>query len=133
METVEERATEYAERNFSQTDTSIQLAAGAGYQAGYKAGASIQRIIEQEVRLKKSEDVTQGEYDRQNSFFMGWCFKKRKEIPTYSDAIEWARKTTIDKACEWMKEQVYQEYGGGPLERLIPDTRIEEFRKAMEE
>ena len=45
-----------------------------------------------------------------------------------------AEQLTIDveKACKWMKEQVYQEYGGGPLERLIPDTRIEEFRKAME-
>lgn len=30
-----------------------------------------------------------------------------------------------------MKKQVYQEYGGGPLERLIPDERIEYFRKAM--
>lgn len=39
----------------------------------------------------------------------------------------------IDKACEWLKEQVYQEYGGGPRERLIPDTIIEEFRKAMQE
>ena len=41
----------------------------------------------------------------------------------YHDAIE--------KACEWLKEQVYQEYGGGPRERLIPDTMIEEFRKSM--
>lgn len=39
----------------------------------------------------------------------------------YNDAIE--------NACKWMKEQVYQEYGGGPLERLIPDTMIEDFRK----
>lgn len=39
----------------------------------------------------------------------------------------------IEKACKWLKEQVYQEYGGGPCERLIPDTMIEEFRKAMEE
>ena len=39
----------------------------------------------------------------------------------------------IEKACNWMKEQVYQEYGGSPLERLIPDIRIDEFRKAMEE
>ena len=77
MKTVEERAEEYAEKNFSQADMSIQLAAGAGYQAGYKAGASTQRIIEQEVRLKKSEDVTQGEYSRQNSFFMGWYFKRK--------------------------------------------------------
>ena len=98
METVEERAEEYAERNFGHADMSIQLAAGAGYQAGYKAGASTQRIIEQEVRLKKSEDVTQEEYDRQNSFFMDWYFK-RKETPTYSDAIEWARKKVIDEAC----------------------------------
>ena len=102
MKTVEERAEEYAEKNFSQADMSIQLAAGGGYQAGYKAGASTQRIIEQEVRLKKSEDVTQGEYSRQNSFFMGWYFK-RKEIPTYSDAIEWARKDLVDNAFKWLK------------------------------
>lgn len=51
----------------------------------------------------------------------------------FEEGAEWADKTMIEKVCEWMKEQVYQEYGGGPLERLIPDTRIEEFRKAMEE
>lgn len=52
---------------------------------------------------------------------------------SFKEGIEWADKTMIDKACKWMKEQVYQEYGGGPLERLIPDTRIADFRKAMEE
>lgn len=51
----------------------------------------------------------------------------------FINGAKWADKTMIEKACKWMKEQVYQEYGGGPLERLIPDTRIEEFRKAMEE
>ena len=107
METVEKIAEEYAERNFSQADMSIQLAAGAGYQAGYKAGASTQRIIEQEVRLKKSEDVTQGEYSRQNSFFMGWYFK-RKGIPTYSDAIEWARKKAIDEARKWFADYLME-------------------------
>ena len=105
--TPEEKAEEYAERNFSQADMSIQLAAGAGYQAGYKAGASTQRIIEQEVRLKKSEDVTQEEYDRQNSFFMGWYFK-RKGIPTYSDAIEWARKKAIDEARKWFADYLME-------------------------
>lgn len=54
-------------------------------------------------------------------------------IPIFIKGAEWADKTMIEKACEWMKGQVYQEYGGGPLERLIPDTRIEEFRKVMEE
>lgn len=49
------------------------------------------------------------------------------------DNLREQKAIDIDKACNWMKEQVYQEYGGGPLERLIPDARIEEFRKAMEE
>ena len=49
------------------------------------------------------------------------------------DKLRAQKAIDIDKACNWMKEQVYQEYGGGPLERLIPDARIEEFRKAMEE
>ena len=55
------------------------------------------------------------------------------EEKAFQAGAKWADKTMIDKVCDWMKEQVYQEYGGGPLERLIPDTRIEEFRKAMEE
>lgn len=54
-------------------------------------------------------------------------------IAIHRKAMENQKKVLIEKACKWMKEQVYQEYGGGPLERLIPDTRIEEFRKAMEE
>ena len=46
---------------------------------------------------------------------------------------KWADKTMIETACKWLKEPAYQEYGGGPLERLIPDTMIEKFRNAMEE
>lgn len=46
-------------------------------------------------------------------------------------AMEWADKTMIEKTISWMREQVYQEYGGGPLERLIPDERIEDFRETM--
>lgn len=67
-----------------------------------------------------------------NDFIADWN-RTHTSSPSFQNAIEWARKTTIEKACEWLKEQVYQEYGGGPLERLIPDTSIEEFRKAMEE
>lgn len=54
-------------------------------------------------------------------------------VEIIEDKIREQKAIDIDKACNWMKEQVYQEYGGGPLERLIPDARIEEFRKAMEE
>lgn len=132
--TPEEKAEEYAERNFSQADMSIQLAAGAGYQAGYKAGASTQRIIEQEERLKKREDITQGEYDRQNSFFMGWYFK-RKGIPTYSDAIEWARKKAIDEARKWFANYLMEI--GYPDDWMRDSTNMESgeerFIKAMGE
>lgn len=58
---------------------------------------------------------------------------KEQMVKIHQHAMKNQKKALINKACEWMKEQVYQEYGGGPLERLIPDTRIEEFRKAMEE
>lgn len=136
METVKERAIEYAERNFGQADMSIQLAAGAGYQAGYKAGASIQRIIEQEVRLKKREDVAQEEYDRQNSFFMDWYFK-RKGTPTYSDAIEWARKEAIKEAHDWFSNYLdYLNMGVCDVNDWLmgfPESGEERFRKAMKE
>ena len=55
------------------------------------------------------------------------------EVSMRRDAYAQGYQNAAEKACQWMKGQVYQEYGGGPLERLIPDERIEEFRKAMEE
>ena len=59
--------------------------------------------------------------------------RKCKDYRKYVDIVTEQREIDIEKACKWLKEQVYQEYGGGSLERLIPDTMIEEFRKAMEE
>ncbi len=56
-----------------------------------------------------------------------------QDSEAFKAGIEVGKKEVIEKAIVWMKEQVYQEYGGGPLERLIPDERIEDFRKAMEE
>ena len=39
---------------------------------------------------------------------------------------------SIDKVCEYLKSLVYQEFGGGPLERTFSDEDIEDFRKVME-
>ena len=55
------------------------------------------------------------------------------EEKAFQAGARWADKTMIEKPVEWMKEQVYQEYGGGPFERLISDERITDFRKAVEE
>lgn len=38
----------------------------------------------------------------------------------------------VTATIQWMKSQEYQEYGGGPFERLIPDERIEDYIETME-
>ena len=53
-------------------------------------------------------------------------------------ALEWADKTMIDKACEWLKEWTYQDcLGVSPIAKLkvgfsSVEELIEAFRKTME-
>lgn len=65
----------------------------------YIKGATDQKAIDEKVRLKKSDDMTQAEYDREMAF-ADWYLKNGKGTPTYSDAIEWARKQIIDEIYE---------------------------------
>lgn len=83
---------------------------------------SEQKAIDEEVRLKKSDSMTQAEYDREVAF-ADWYNKNGKGTPTYSDAIEWARKEVINKACELLKS----------VGVLTDDDSIMGFIKAMEE
>lgn len=48
------------------------------------------------------------------------------------DGVRLADKTMLEKVCEYLKSLVYQEFGGGPIERTFSDEDIEDFRKAME-
>lgn len=103
--------------------------------------ATEQKAIDEEVQLKKSDDMTQAEYDREVAF-ANWYHQNGKGTPTYSDAIEWARKDLLDKACEWLKENA-RDYACatvrcpyGEEEEIICDVHleiVEDFRKAMEE
>ena len=77
----------------------------------YIAGATEQQAIDEEVRLKKSDDMTEAEYDREMAF-ADWYLKNGKGTPTYSDAIEWARKQTIDEVCEYAKARYDLDYCG---------------------
>lgn len=93
----------------------------------YIKGATDQKAIDEEVRLKKSDDMTQAEYDRETAF-ADWYLKNGKGTPTYSDAIEWARKQTIDnaksafnKACGWLSTYTWY------------NEVVEEFMKNMED
>ncbi len=99
----------------------------AGFFDGYVEGATEQQAIDEEVRLKKSDDMTKAEYDRETAF-ADWYLKNGKGTPTYSDAIEWARKQTIEdaksafnKACRWLSTYTWY------------NEVVEEFIKVMEE
>lgn len=43
-----------------------------------------------------------------------------------------ARKHTIQQTIDWMRKQTYQEYPGGPMERIITDDMIKEYIKEVE-
>lgn len=98
----------------------------AGFFTGYVEGATKQQAIDEEVRLKKSDDMTKEEYDREMAF-ADWYLKNGKSTPTFSDAIEWARKQTIEdaksafnKACGWLSTYTWY------------NKVVEEFIKAMD-
>ena len=91
MKTIEERAKEYSKGKWDELTA----------KEAYIAGAKEQQAIDEEVRLKKSDDMTDAEYDRETAFADWYCING-KSTPTFSEAIEWARKQTIDEVCEWM-------------------------------
>ena len=83
-----------------------------------------QKTIDEEVRLKKSDSMTQAEYDRVVAF-ADWYLKNGTGTPTYSDAIEWARRELIDKAVAVLVDSGV--FG------LKDSYGAKAFRKAMEE
>lgn len=100
---------------------------------GYTQGAAEQKAIDEEVRLKKSDDMTQAEYDREVAF-ADWYHQNGKGTPTYSDAIEWARKEVIENARDWFSDYLIMEIcDANDWLRGSPETGEDRFRKAMEE
>ena len=119
MQTIEEKARlnlQY-EKDFLGHDLSEDMVCRA-----YIAGAKEQKAIDEEVRLKKCDDMTEAEYEREVAF-ADWYNKNGKGTPTFSDAIEWARKETISKARELLKS----------VGVLTDDDSIMGFIKAMGE
>ena len=100
----------------------------------YIKGATEQKAIDEEVRLKKSDSMTQAEYDREVAF-ADWYLKNGTGTPTYSDAIEWTRKEVINKACELLDNYLMEIGYPDDWMRDSPNMESgkERFRKAMEE
>ena len=119
MKTIEERAKEAGmicqyKSDYRYDKRSVEF--------GYTQGATEQKAIDEEVRLKKCDDMTEEEYEREVAF-ADWYNKNGKGVPTFSDAIEWARKEVINKACELLKS----------VGVLTDDDSIMGFIKAMGE
>ena len=128
MKTIEERAKEaYPINEYS-------IIVGVMIRGAYIRGAKEQQAIDEEVRLKKSDDMTEAEYDRETAF-ADWYLKNGKGTPTFSDAIEWARKDVISKACDWLHLNLpnieYTIKEPKPL-RVSRGLLIDELKKAMD-
>lgn len=97
-------------------------------------GATEQKAIEEEVTLKKYDSMTEKQLDREEHF-TSWYFQNVKGAPTFSDAIEWARRQTIDEACDWLHLNLpnieYTIKEPKPL-RVSRGLLIDELKKAME-
>ena len=130
MQTIEERAYDYAEEKWGDVD---EYRADTVAVSAYIAGAEKQKAIDEEVRLKKCDDMTQAEYDREVAF-ADWYHKNGKGTPTYSDAIEWARKKTIAEACNWFTDYLMEIGYPDDWMRDSPNMESgeERFIKAME-
>ena len=110
MQTIKERAKEYSKGRWDEP---------TAYEA-YISGATEQKAIDEEVRLKKCDDMTEAEYEREVAF-AEWYHQNGKGTPTFSDAIEWARRELIDNACEWLRAR-----------NVLTEASIEGFRKVMQ-
>ena len=70
--------------------------------------------------------LTDKQIEREEDFCEDWYMtSKMEKTPTYADAIAWADKTMIEKACNWLMQ-----YG---CEYATEEVMVEHFRKAMEE
>ena len=128
MKTIEERAKEYASKKADISLSAVYNEALASiYEEAYIAGAKEQQAIDEEVRLKKCDNMTEAEYNRETAF-VSWYLENGRSTPTYSDAIEWARKKLLEEACEWLKGNIE----GGVHPQSVYGF-VDKFRKAMEE
>ena len=125
MKSIEERADAYV----GHPEEIDEFTSATIKRNAYIRGAKEQKAIDEEVRLKKCDDMTEEEYEREVAF-ADWYNKNGKGTPTYSDAIEWARRELIDEACEWIDKYLHLFVMKGNI--LYPKL-AQEFRKSMED
>ena len=130
MKTIEERADAYV----GHPEEIDEFTSATIKRDAYIRGAKEQKAIDDEMLLKKWDDMTEAEYNREIAF-VDWYLKNGKGAPTYSDAIEWARKAVIEEARDWFSDYLMEIGCPDDWTRDSPNmlSGEERFRKAMEE
>ena len=132
MKTIEERAKECTYRR---ADVLIGTTLASIFEKGYIVGATEQKNIDESIGLKKCNNMTKGELKRETAFLEQYVDEK-DNIPSFSDAIEWARKEVIKKANDWfsnyltieLRDSVNWFYGSSNMK-----SGQDRFIEAMEE
>ena len=107
MKTIKERAKECTYRR---ADVLVGTTLASIFEKGYIAGATEQKTIDEGIRLKKCDNMTKGELERETAFLEQYVDEK-DNIPSFSDAIEWARKEVIKEANDWFSNYLTIELG----------------------
>lgn len=97
MKTIEERAKECTRRR---ADVLVGTTLASIFEKGYIAGATDQKIIDEGIKIKKCDAMTKEEFERETTFLDQYIDGK-DGMPSFSDAIEWARKEVIKEAASW--------------------------------
>ena len=132
MKTIKERAKECTCRR---ADVLVGTTLASIFEKGYIAGATEQKTIDEGIRLKKCDNMTKGELERETAFLEQYVDEK-DNIPSFSDAIEWARKEVIKEANDWfsnyltieLRDSVNWFYGSSNMK-----SGQDRFIEAMEE
>lgn len=90
-------------------------------------GSTYQKSVLKNLKEKKMTNIENKALD----YASYNCYKATDEYFSVKKAFEDGADYAIKKALEWMREQVYQEYGGGPLERLVPEERVADFLETI--
>ena len=85
MKTIEERADRAI---YEPTDGHpLKACEVVAFTRGYELGATEQKAIDEAIRLKKCDDMTEAEYNREVAF-LDWFYENSGGTITHSDAIE---------------------------------------------
>ena len=128
VENADKRLTEIANLNFA---ISAKADYYNGLTQGFKDGAN---WADNNPRMFKGQ--TDKMEEREIAFMDWWLENHKGKLPTFADAIAWADKTMVEKACEWLSTETYSytwvsydQYESG----VMIDKFLNDFRKAMEE